>query len=252
MPAPAATPCRAARRSSTASSIPASPACGAATTCRPRCATMSTRCAPSTTAPSCASTRARPSWRRLMRPQDQLRLFELHATDHGQLAGRMRGDAACRGQAGRRLHGAEAQLPPPTRRGLLLIDPPYEIKTDYIRVLAALREALTRFAECTVMIWLPQLQLLEAAKLPQRLKAAATAGAQGLAAGAAERAAPARARLRHARQPGVRGQPAAHAGAGAAPGAALAGHAGRGRARRGWACERPARPPSGLIRECCA
>jgi 23S rRNA (adenine2030-N6)-methyltransferase len=29
----------------------------------------------------------------LMREQDQLRLFELHATDHGQLAGRMRGDA---------------------------------------------------------------------------------------------------------------------------------------------------------------
>lgn len=41
-------------------------------------------------------------------------------------------------------------------------------------MLAALREALTRFAECTVLIWLPQLQLLEAARLPQRLKAAAT------------------------------------------------------------------------------
>jgi 23S rRNA (adenine2030-N6)-methyltransferase len=66
-------------------------------------------------------------------------------------------------KAGRRLHGAEAQLPPPTRRGVLLIDPSYEIKTDYTRVLAALREALTRFAECTVVIWLPQLQLLEAA-----------------------------------------------------------------------------------------
>jgi len=111
--------------------------------------------------------------RRLMRPQDQLRLFELHATDHGQLAGRMRDDARVEVRPADGFTVLKAQLPPPTRRGLLLIDPPYEIKTDYPRVLAALREALERFAECTVIIWLPQLQLLEAAKLPQRLKAAA-------------------------------------------------------------------------------
>ncbi len=112
--------------------------------------------------------------RRLLRPQDQLRLFELHATDHGQLAGRMRGDARVEVRPADGFTVLKSQLPPPTRRGLLLIDPPYEIKTDYPRVLAALREALTRFAECTVLIWLPQLQLLEAARLPQRLKAAAT------------------------------------------------------------------------------
>lgn len=111
--------------------------------------------------------------RRLMRPQDQLRLFELHATDHGQLAGRMRDDARVEVRPADGFTVLKAQLPPPTRRGLLLIDPSYEIKTDYARVLAALREALARFAECTVLIWLPQLQLLEAAKLPQRLKAAA-------------------------------------------------------------------------------
>ena len=109
----------------------------------------------------------------LMREQDQLRLFELHATDHGLLAGRMRGDARVEVRPADGFTVMRAQLPPPTRRGVLLIDPSYEIKTDYVRVLAALREALTRFAECTVMIWLPQLQLLEAAKLPQRLKATA-------------------------------------------------------------------------------
>jgi 23S rRNA (adenine2030-N6)-methyltransferase len=113
----------------------------------------------------------------LMRAQDQLRLFELHATDHGLLAGRMRGDPRVEVRPADGFTVLKSQLPPPTRRGLLLIDPSYEIKTDYLRVLAALREALTRFAECTVMIWLPQLQLLDAAKLPQRLKAAATAAA---------------------------------------------------------------------------
>ncbi|WP_326534408.1 23S rRNA (adenine(2030)-N(6))-methyltransferase RlmJ [Pseudorhodoferax sp.] len=112
--------------------------------------------------------------RQLMRPQDQLRLFELHATDHGLLAGKLRGDAQVEVKPADGFTVLKAQLPPPTRRGLLLMDPSYEIKSDYPRVLAALREALARFAECTVMIWLPQLQLLDAAKLPQRLKAAAT------------------------------------------------------------------------------
>jgi len=61
---------------------------------------------------------------------------------------------------------------------VLLIDPPYEIKTDYPRVLAALREALERFPECVVLVWLPQLQLIEATQLPPRLKAAADSGAK--------------------------------------------------------------------------
>jgi 23S rRNA (adenine2030-N6)-methyltransferase len=72
----------------------------------------------------------------------------------------------------------KSQLPPPTRRGVVLIDPPYELKADYARALGALREALARHAEGTVIVWLPQLQLLQAAQLPQRLKAAALAGAR--------------------------------------------------------------------------
>ena len=111
--------------------------------------------------------------RTLMRDHDQLRLFELHATDHAQLAGRMRDDPRVEVRVTDGFTVLKSQLPPPSRRALLVIDPSYEIKTDYVRVLAALREALTRFAECVVLIWLPQLQLLEAAKLPQRLKAAA-------------------------------------------------------------------------------
>jgi 23S rRNA (adenine2030-N6)-methyltransferase len=109
----------------------------------------------------------------LMRPQDQLRLFEIHPTDHKILASYL-GDAP-----GVEVHMSDgfaalkSQLPPTTKRGVVLIDPPYEIKTDYPRALAALREALERFPECVVLLWLPQLQLIEAAQLPQRLKAAA-------------------------------------------------------------------------------
>jgi 23S rRNA (adenine2030-N6)-methyltransferase len=109
----------------------------------------------------------------LMRPQDQLRLFELHPTDHKILASYLGEQPGVEVRMADGFAALPKQLPPPTRRGVVLIDPSYEIKADYARVLAALREALDRFADGTVVVWLPQLQLLEAAQLPQRLKASA-------------------------------------------------------------------------------
>jgi 23S rRNA (adenine2030-N6)-methyltransferase len=109
----------------------------------------------------------------LLRPQDQMRLFELHPTDHKILHSFLGEQPGVEVAMSDGFAALKSQLPPPTRRGVLLIDPSYEIKTDYARVLAALREALTRFPECVVIVWLPQLRLLEAASLPQRLKATA-------------------------------------------------------------------------------
>jgi 23S rRNA (adenine2030-N6)-methyltransferase len=113
--------------------------------------------------------------RQLMRPQDQLALFELHPSDFKLLAGHLGGEAGVQVHQGDGYAGLKAALPPPTRRGLTLVDPPYELKTDYTRALAALREALTRFPEGMVMVWVPQVQLVQAAQLPQRLKATAEA-----------------------------------------------------------------------------
>jgi 23S rRNA (adenine2030-N6)-methyltransferase len=116
----------------------------------------------------------------LMRPQDQLRLFEIHPTDHKILASYLGDVPGVEVKMADGYAALKSTLPPPTRRGVVLIDPSYEIKTDYARTLAALREALERFADAIVIIWLPQLQLLEAAQLPQRLKATAdSAGKKG-------------------------------------------------------------------------
>ena len=114
----------------------------------------------------------------LQRPQDQLRLFELHPTDHKILSSYLGEEAGCQVHLADGFGGLKGQLPPTTRRGLVLIDPPYEIKTDYTRTLAAFREALQRFPEGMVMVWLPQLQTVESAQLPQRLKASAETGAK--------------------------------------------------------------------------
>jgi 23S rRNA (adenine2030-N6)-methyltransferase len=109
----------------------------------------------------------------LLRPTDQLRLFELHPTDHRILAAYL---GAQKGVEVRQTDGFEAlksQLPPPTRRAVVLIDPSYETNGDYARVIATLREALARFADGVYLVWYPQVQKVEAAELPRRLEALA-------------------------------------------------------------------------------
>ena len=116
--------------------------------------------------------------RGLMRPQDQLRLCEMHTTDHNLLSQAFAGDEQVQVVHGDGFAAIRAQLPPPSRRGVLLIDPSYEIKTDYAAVVAACREALTRFAECVVLVWYPELTLRESTQLPGKLKAVAQAQAR--------------------------------------------------------------------------
>ena len=112
----------------------------------------------------------------LLRPQDQLRLFELHPTDFRILSAFV-GEG--RGAEAKNLDGFAAlkgQLPPSTRRAVVLIDPSYEGHADYTKVVTTLREAMPRFAEGTYIVWYPQVQKLEAARLPKRLQALATKG----------------------------------------------------------------------------
>jgi 23S rRNA (adenine2030-N6)-methyltransferase len=112
---------------------------------------------------------------RMLRSQDRLRLFELHPADVRLLGEAI---AATVPDAKRRVairqedgfEGIKALLPPPPRRGLVLIDPAYEDKRDYARVLTALKEGLTRFATGTYLAWYPLLQRNESMQLAGRLK----------------------------------------------------------------------------------
>ena len=78
--------------------------------------------------------------RMLLRPKDQLRLFELHPTDHRILAsyvGEARGVEVYDKDG---FDGLKGQVPPSTKRGLVLMDPSYEGNGDYGRVVVSLRE----------------------------------------------------------------------------------------------------------------
>jgi 23S rRNA (adenine2030-N6)-methyltransferase len=112
----------------------------------------------------------------LLREKDQLRLFELHNTDHRILEtylGKERGVQVMNSDG---FEGLKGHVPPSSRRGVVLMDPSYEGHADYGKVISSLRDALTRFAEGVYMVWYPQVTKLEAAQLPRRLEALAPKG----------------------------------------------------------------------------
>ena len=94
--------------------------------------------------------------RAILRPLDRIELVELHGTDHGLLEEWAGGAALVR-----RIDGLAAlvhRLPPPERRGVALIDPSYEIKSDYEAVVAALARAHRRFATGVFLLWYPVIE----------------------------------------------------------------------------------------------
>jgi 23S rRNA (adenine2030-N6)-methyltransferase len=94
---------------------------------------------------------------RLLRPGDRLFLFELHPSEIGPLADIFAGDRRTKVLQSDGLEGCIGLLPPKERRGLVLIDPAYEVKTDYQRALDTLLRGHRRFATGTFALWYPVL-----------------------------------------------------------------------------------------------
>ena len=105
--------------------------------------------------------------------RDKLKLFEMHPTDSKALAANIAQLKAGRQVAAARQDGFEglkAFLPPPSRRALVLIDPSYEIKSDYQKVSGCIQDSLKRFSTGTYVVWYPVIPRPEAHELPRRLK----------------------------------------------------------------------------------
>jgi 23S rRNA (adenine2030-N6)-methyltransferase len=115
----------------------------------------------------------------LLRPDDPLHLYELHTADFKLLVEALGERPHTRIHHADGFAGLKGELPPPSRRGVVLIDPSYELKTDYAATLAAVREAQKRFAQAVMLVWVPQVQWRESVDLPQRLKSAAQAAPRG-------------------------------------------------------------------------
>lgn len=93
--------------------------------------------------------------RSLMREHDRLFAHELHPADIQVLKEHLGEDKRIRIINEDGFAGMQGLLPPPDRRGLVLIDPSYEVKSDYSLVVKQLTEAYKRFATGTFAIWYP-------------------------------------------------------------------------------------------------
>lgn len=93
--------------------------------------------------------------RRLMRPQDRLSALELHPQDAKTLAALFEGDYQTRVTELNGWLALGAHLPPKEKRGLVLVDPPFEIAGEFDRLVDGLVKAHRRFATGTYALWYP-------------------------------------------------------------------------------------------------
>ena len=93
--------------------------------------------------------------RALLRPGDRLACCELHPEDHASLRARFAGDPQVGVHRRDGYEAVKALLPPPERRGLILLDPPFESSDEFATLAQALRTGLARFPAGVFAAWYP-------------------------------------------------------------------------------------------------
>ena len=91
----------------------------------------------------------------LLRPDDRLVLCELHPEDGASLRRRYRDDPGVHVHIRDGYEALKALLPPPERRALVLIDPPFEQTDEFATLAAALARAQVRFRSGVYAAWYP-------------------------------------------------------------------------------------------------
>jgi 23S rRNA (adenine2030-N6)-methyltransferase len=93
--------------------------------------------------------------RHLMRESDRLVLNELHPEDRAALAALFARDEQTKVLALDGFTALKALLPPKERRGVVLVDPAYEVQGELERLVQGLKEVERRFATGTILLWYP-------------------------------------------------------------------------------------------------
>lgn len=89
------------------------------------------------------------------RRQDSVHLFELHPTDIQHLTDFCQRWNKSHVKQEDGYQGLLGLLPPPSRRAVVLMDPPYELKEDYVKAVKTLIKAYQKFATGTYILWYP-------------------------------------------------------------------------------------------------
>jgi 23S rRNA (adenine2030-N6)-methyltransferase len=94
---------------------------------------------------------------RLLRPSDRLVLMELHPADHAALRAALRDDRRAHVHRRDGYEGLVALTPPAERRGLAILDPSYELATDYADVAECAAAVHRRWPNGCLAVWYPLL-----------------------------------------------------------------------------------------------
>ncbi|QIM69182.1 23S rRNA (adenine(2030)-N(6))-methyltransferase RlmJ [Basfia succiniciproducens] len=107
----------------------------------------------------------------MLRPQDRGLLVELHPTDFPLLRNNFKEFKNIIVKRDDGFQQVKATLPPKERRGLVLMDPPYEMKEDYDLVVNAIVEGYKRFATGIYAVWYPVVLRQQSKRIVKGLEA---------------------------------------------------------------------------------
>jgi len=93
--------------------------------------------------------------RYFLRSGDRLVLSELHPDDARELRNTFAGDQQVSVHHQDAYRALKAFLPPSERRGLILIDPAFEVENEFELIVEGLNEAVKRFATGVYAVWFP-------------------------------------------------------------------------------------------------
>ena len=109
--------------------------------------------------------------KQFMRRQDAAHLFELHPADNQLLNEFCQRWNKARVSQSDGYKGTLGQLPPPTRRGIVLIDPPYELKEDYHKAVKTIIDGYKKFATGCYILWYPVVKREHVKQMAEQFKA---------------------------------------------------------------------------------
>ncbi|HOW77377.1 MAG TPA: 23S rRNA (adenine(2030)-N(6))-methyltransferase RlmJ [Candidatus Competibacteraceae bacterium] len=108
--------------------------------------------------------------RTLLRPEDRLTLIELHPGDYPALKAEFTGDRQVAVHHADGYASLKAFLPPPERRGLVFIDPAFELRNEFDRLVEAVQTMHWRWATGMAAIWYPILDRAPSLRFQRNLQ----------------------------------------------------------------------------------
>ena len=111
----------------------------------------------------------------LLRKQDRLFLYDLHSTEYKLLNALAKKDQRIKTLHADGLVDSLGLLPPKERRGLVLIDPSYELSADYGLVVETLKQMHKRFATGIYALWYPVVERQRIRRLERSLQSSGIA-----------------------------------------------------------------------------